>query len=103
MGRPRLAKAFRVGCEKTSRSDVIEGSFEKPSCDANASRSRAYSPIATAVRGVGEDVVLMIPKGRLAREKWHVLGIKIQDFAVMIASLGCATAALLFVELQSSR
>jgi len=42
---------------------------EKPLFAAKASRSSAWSPIATATRGVVDDAVEMTPKGMLASEK----------------------------------
>jgi hypothetical protein len=52
---------------------------EKPLFAANASRSSAYSPMATATRGDVEDAVEMMPKGMFAREKCDPLGMVNQD------------------------
>ena len=49
--------------------------------DEKAAKSRACSPIAIAGRGDGEEVVVMIPNGMLASEKWDARGIGSQDVA----------------------
>lgn len=54
------------------------GKAEKPLFAANAARSRAWSPIATATRGDKDDFE-MIPNGILANEKWEPLGMLNQD------------------------
>lgn len=59
----------------------MELSSEKPLSNENAAKSRAYSPMATAGRGDGDEAVLMIPNGMLASEKWDVRGIGSQDVA----------------------
>jgi hypothetical protein len=46
---------------------------------AKASRSRAWSPIATATRGDDEDAVEMMPNGMLASEKCEPRGMLNQD------------------------
>jgi len=53
---------------------------EKPLFAAKASRSRACSPIATATRGVLDEVVEMTPNGMLANEKCEPRGMLNQDF-----------------------
>lgn len=52
---------------------------EKPLFAANASRSSAYSPTATATRGDDEEAVEIIPKGMFASEKCDPRGILNQD------------------------
>jgi hypothetical protein len=79
MGRPRAAKAFRDDCEKTAWWGWIVDRAEKPLFAANASRSSAWSPIATATRGEVEDVVEMMPKGIFASEKCDPFGILNQE------------------------
>lgn len=51
---------------------------EKPFCEVNLARSKAYSPIAIAGRGFGLDGVLIIPNGMFANEKGHLSGIDSQ-------------------------
>lgn len=46
---------------------------------AKASRSNAWSPMATATRGFVDEAVEMIPKGMLAREKWEPRGMLNQE------------------------
>ena len=53
---------------------------EKPLFAAKASRSRACSPMATATRGVLDEVVEMMPNGMLANEKCEPRGMLNQDF-----------------------
>jgi hypothetical protein len=62
---------------------------------ANSWRSRAWSPIATAGRGVGFDVVEMIPNGRFAKEKWLDLGMGNHDFkdAILLDRCSIITVA----------
>lgn len=87
MGRPRAAKAFRVGWEKTERCGWMERRAEKPLLEEKMARSSALSPMAIAGRGVLDDVVEMMPKGMLAREKCEVGEIGSQDFAAMIRAI----------------
>ena len=90
VGRPSAAKALSVGWEKTERGTCADDISEKPLLEAKACRSRAYSPIAIAGRGEVSVAVLMMPKGRLAREKWEPCGMGSQDFAVMFAVMFAA-------------
>jgi hypothetical protein len=52
---------------------------EKPLFAAKTSRSKAWSPIATATRGELEDGVDMMPKGMFASEKWDPRGMVNQE------------------------
>ena len=52
---------------------------EKPLFAANASRSRAWSPIATATRSEVDDAVEMMPNGMFASEKCDPRGMLNQD------------------------
>lgn len=54
-------------------------SSEKPLFAAKASRSRAWSPIATATRGEVDAAVEMMPNGMFAREKCDPRGMLNQD------------------------
>lgn len=65
---------MRVGWERVEVSEGMDGRREGRSRrDASSLRSSACMPMAVAGRGVGSDRVLMMPRGRLAREK-SVLG-----------------------------
>lgn len=86
-GRPRAANALRVGEEKTDRCSWMLGSSEKPLEVANALRSRTWSPTATAGRfSTWEFFDVIIPKGRLEREKWLSGGMGSQDLRGAIVS-----------------
>lgn len=63
---------------------------EKPLFAANASRSSAYSPMATATRGEVEDAVEMMPKGMFASEKCDPLGMVNQDRNEAIVVIKCS-------------
>lgn len=79
-GLPRAANAFRVGWERTERWSLKEGRAEKPFPAANAFRSRTWSPIATAgLFSFGEPLLVIIPNGILATEKWLSAGIDSQE------------------------
>lgn len=60
---------------------------EKPLFAANASRSNAWSPIATATRGDDDDPVEMMPKGMFASEKCEPRGMLNQDLREVIVML----------------
>lgn len=59
---------------------------EKPLFAAKTSRSKAWSPIATATRGVLEEVVEMMPNGMFAREKCDPRGMLSQEHRVDIVT-----------------
>ena len=70
--RPSEAKWFRVLSDVKTSDCVKSGSCEKPLAEvvvAKAWRSRTYSPIATAGRGVVFEGVEIMPKGMLFMEK----------------------------------
>lgn len=71
VARPSEAKRFRVLSDTKTSDCVKSGSCEKPLAEvlAKAWRSRRYSPIATAGRGVVFEGVEIMPKGRLFMEK----------------------------------
>ena len=70
VARPSEAKRFRVLSDTRTSDCVKSGSCEKPLAEvAKAWRSRTYSPIATAGRGVVFEGVEIMPKGMLFMEK----------------------------------
>lgn len=85
MGRPSEAKALRLGWVKVwvsvawGSGGEPAGRAEKPRPAVKAARSRAWPPRAMAGRGEGLEAVLIIPNGRLSREKAEVAGMGCQD------------------------
>jgi hypothetical protein len=67
---------------------LSEGKPENPFSDAKALRSRTWSPIAIAgLFSTWECLLVMIPKGMLAREKGLSAGIESQDLRGAIAKV----------------
>lgn len=94
MGRPSAAKELRVGEEKTVEWGWIVERSLKPLLAVKMSRSRVWSPMAMAGRGVVPLAWVMMPKGMLAREKCEVAGMGNQDLSGMMFDVGFVSFSL---------